>query len=212
MVEASNGPGQRTQEEKGRRVRYVDSVRAGEDLQSTFLAVHEPHGAESAASVHTVERLVVSAGPEAVVLKIEHRDGVYLALNNFETYQEIEGIGFQGTFALVYRPTNAPATYLAVGASQLRIDGTVCVDGPPRWESVATRVSGDTLKADAAPPAAWRSGMGDAKAYARILSEGDWTGIPLEHVADDGTVRATRFPLPPLSAVDVLRVCEGTLP
>ena len=211
QVEASNGPGQRTQQEEGRRVRYVDGIRSGEDLESHFVAVHEPDGGGEGA-IRSVERLDVLAGPDAVVLKIEHRNGAYFALNNFETYQEVAGIGFQGTFALVYRPANAPARYLAVGASQLRNDDTVCVDGPPRWQSAATRVSGDTLKADEAPPAGWGSGMGNAKAYARILSDSGWTGIPLESLGNDGIVRATRFPLPPLSAVEVLRACEGTLP
>ena len=129
QVEASNGPGQRTQQEKGRRVRYVDGIRSGEDLESIFVAVHEPDGGGENGAIRSVERLDVAAAPKAVVLKIEHRNGVYIALNNFESFQEVAGIGFQGTFALVYRPANGRAQFLAVGASQLSIDGTVCVDG-----------------------------------------------------------------------------------
>jgi len=209
-VEASNGPGQRTVDEKGRRVRYVDTVRSGTDVQSTFVAVHEPlHDVHRIASVTRIE---TTGGPDAVALRIEGETGMYLALNNFDTVATVEGVVFKGRFALIHRPPAGPTRYLAVSAETLRIDGQECAVGTPVWQSAATRVSTDTLKAEQSPPAAWGTEMGEAEAYARILVDGDWTGIPLEDIADDGTVRAARFPLPSLSAIEVLRTCEGMLP
>ncbi len=211
QVDASNGPGQRTQQEKGRRVRYVDAVRTGDALESTFVAVHEPRDTERG-EIATVERLAVDGGANAVALKITRSNGVYLALNNFDHLQNIEGIEFQGTFALVYRPVDGPAEYLAVGASTLWIDGHGCADGPPVWCSPASRKSSQVAVTEVPPPHGWPLDTGTAQSYARIESEGDWTGILIDSVDSDGKVDVARFPLPAISQIEVPSTVAGVLP
>ncbi|MCF6286803.1 MAG: heparinase II/III-family protein, partial [Candidatus Hydrogenedentes bacterium] len=210
-VEASNGPGQRTHGESGRRVRYVDAVRMGDALKSTFVAVHEPRS-DAGNDITSVKRLAVDAGPAAVALKIDPGEGADIALNNFDTFQEVAGIGFQGSFALIHRPQDGPTRYLAVGATTLRIDGKECASGTPVWRSAATTVASSQLNAETPLGTDWSIAGDGVQAYARIQSAGDWTGISIESVNADGTVMAARFPLPEVTQVEVPATIAGVLP
>ena len=157
VVEASNGPGQRTPSEVGRRVRYVDAIRRGDDgLSSHFLAVHESRAGEAPFQIQAVSRIPVDAGPNATALKVEVSGGAYYALNDFDTDAEAENIRFRGQFALVWRPAAGEAKCLAVGAGMLEIDGKSVAGGSPRWRSAASTRNQVTLVAAEAAPAEWQ--------------------------------------------------------
>lgn len=202
-VEASNGPGQRTHGEAGRRVRYVDAINeAGDGGKSTFVALHESRSGENAFLVESVERLAVEAGPDAVAVKVQSATGTYYVLNNFSTPAVAEGIHFQGTFALVHRPGTGAPSILSVGSGVIEVDGTAISSGSPVWSSAATAVSESGIEAAVAPAADWAFEPGVAQAYARVQIADGWTGFPIAGIAGN-RVDVRRFPLPPLSTLEV---------
>lgn len=201
-VEASNGPGQRIHEESGRRVRYVDAIRRGESLKSTFVGVWESRSANAAFPVLTVTRAPQESAPDAVVLKVETTNGTYYALNNAETPINIDGIEFQGTFALVHRDEDGRAEILAVAANTLIVDGRPITGGAPLWRSAATRTSESTFEATDAAPDDWSFAPGTARAYGKVSVNGDWTAFPIETITER-SIKVTRFPMQAIEAMEI---------
>ncbi|MBL7648449.1 MAG: heparinase II/III family protein [Candidatus Hydrogenedentes bacterium] len=201
-VEASNGPGQRTHEEAGRRVRYVDAVRRGEALESRFAAVRESRAGDDDFLIQSVVRVPVDAGPDAIALQIETTAGTFAALNNFDRPTELGGFTFQGTFALLHRRVDGGIDALTVGAKFLKLGSEIVVDGAPIWKSAATMQSSETFTIDAEAPAGWSYAPGEARGYARVNVAGDWTGFPIERVSER-TVTTSRFPAQPIAAIEI---------
>lgn len=202
-VEAANGPGQRTHQEAGRRVRYVDALRRGEEgLASLYLAAHESRRDGRDFPIQEAARMPVDAGPRAAAMKVRTNAGVYYALHDFDTPMEVGGIRFQGQFALVFRPDTGAPQYLAIATRQLEVDGETLVEGPPVWRSAASRTSDTTFEADEAAPDGWTFAPGKAQAYARVLLDENWTAFPIEAIAG-GTVTVRRFPAQAISALEI---------
>jgi hypothetical protein len=208
-VEASNAPGQRTHEEAGRRVRVVDAIRQGDGLRSNFASVRESRSGEGDFPVRTVTRVTSESMPGAVALKIETASGVYYALNNAEEVLDIDGLQFQGTFALVLRKPDGTAQVLALGAALLSVDGVTVTTGSPTWSAAATRASASALEAAVAPPSDWNFSPGTARAYARVNLAGEWSGFRIDSV--EGTlVKTLRFPMQAIEGVEIPAIVYWT--
>ena len=202
-VEAANGPGQRTHEEAGRRVRYVDALRRGDEgLESLYLAVHESRRYDTNFPVQSVTRVPVEAGPDAAALKVETQSGVYYALNSFESPASVDGIRFQGAFALVYRPAGGAPQCLAIAASLLEMGGQAVADGTPVWRSTASKASDTAFLADTSAPAGWNFAPGTAQAYVRVLLDGAWTAFPIQRI-EGNQVMIRRFPAQPVTELEI---------
>ena len=201
-VEASNGPGQRTHGESGRRVRYVDAIRRGEALRSTFATVWESRSGGTAFPCQSVTPIPTDAAPDAVALKIETGSGTWYVLNNAASPIEVEGIRFQGTFALVRRSPDGRVEALAVAAAHLAIDERVLSVGATCWQSAAARLSDSTFEAADSAPADWHYAPGAAQAYAKVRIGGDWTAFPVESLSGR-TLSVGRFPLPAIESMEV---------
>jgi hypothetical protein len=201
-VEASNGPGQRTHEEAGRRVRYVDAVRRGEALKSAYVGVWESRVSTTEFPVQSVTRVPQESDPDAVVLKIETTVGTYYTLNNAATPIIIDGIEFQGAFALVHRTETGNFEVLAVAADHLSVDGRPITAGTPAWRSVATRTSESTFEATDAAPDEWNFTPDIARAYAKVSINGDWTAFPIETITER-SVAVSRFPMQAIEAMEI---------
>lgn len=199
-AEASNGPGQRSLDEAGRRVRYVDAVREGENLESVFAAVHEPLGGPDAPRIASVDRLAVpaEAGPRAVALRIDCAWGVYLALHDFERPAEVAGARFQGEFALLRLRGGEPPAYLAVAAELLEVDGVGFRDDVTRVAGPARRIDAQRFEPET-PSAAWPVIDPGARGWVAVQAPDGWTGFPLETTLHGG-VGVKDYPLPEVSA------------
>ena len=202
-VEAANGPGQRTHAETGRRVRYVDAVRSGDEgLESLFLAVHESRKGDGAFPVEAVERLAVDAGPDAAALKVTTAGGVYYALNDFSQPADVDGIRFSGQFALIFMPAAGPPQCLAVAASLLEVHGQTVTAGAPIWASAGALASETAFEAAGEPPDDWQFAPGAAQAYVRVNLAGDWTAFPIEAI-EGRRITIQRFPAQAITALEV---------
>ncbi|MBX7258146.1 MAG: heparinase II/III-family protein [Candidatus Hydrogenedentes bacterium] len=210
-VEASNGPAQRKIKEAGRRARYLDAVREGDNLTSTYFAIHEPAADANAFPITQAIRLdVPEAGPRAVAAKIETSFGVYYVFNDFDAPGEVDGIRFQGTFAVVRIAEGAPPHALSVGATALLYHGRGLENGPAQFAGNASRQDDSHLTLATQPPATWPAVSADAQAYVRAKVNGAWTGFPLAEVAGN-TLTVKDYPLPELEAAELLATCYGAL-
>lgn len=198
-VEAANAPGQRTHDESGRRVRVVDAVRRGEGLKSVFVSLRESRQDATDFPVQNVTRLDRSGG---IALKIENRSAVYYALNDFKEAGEVDGIRFQGVFALVRRMPNGTDEILSVAAGVLEIDGRSVTQGAANWSSPVTSLSDSSFRAVQAAPDRWDFSPGVAQAYAKVRISGDWTAFPITSV-EDSVVSVARFPMPAPDAMEI---------
>lgn len=201
-VEASNGPGQRTHEEAGRRVRYVDAVRRGEALASRFVAVHESRSGADDFLIQSVARVPVDAGSDAIALRIESSAGTFAVLNNFDKRAQLGGFTFQGTFALLHRGADGNVGALCVGAEFLQLGDKTVTDGAPIWASSATMQSSESFIVDSEVPAGWSYAPGKARGFAKVNVAGDWTGFPIESISER-TVTTSRFPAQPVTAIEI---------
>jgi hypothetical protein len=193
-VEASNGPGQRDLKESGRRVRYVDVIRSGNNVQSHFAAVHEP--SVEGAVIDSVKRIALpSAGPDAIGLEIQRGLDTYYVLNNVERRTSIAPVTFEGTFAIVRIVTNGSAEYFTVGADYLAIHGKPVHKNQGVWKGKLTRLCETQAKVDTPQPGDWAMPDGAVNSYARIRTDQGWTGFPVVAVEDD-VLSINRFPLP----------------
>lgn len=141
----SHGPGQLTNQQIGRRVRYLDVVNQGCDAQnvlsdavSTFVAVHEPSGSDGRLPVLEIGRLDVppAAGSEAVAVRLRLSWGDYLILNEFEQETAIEGVRFAGRFGVLADLRAGDRRLFAAGASTLAVDGMGFSGAPVPWTGI----------------------------------------------------------------------------
>lgn len=200
-VEASNGPGQRSREESGRRVRVVDAVREGADLASAFVAVHEP----GAARIVRIERLdAPQAGAEAVALRIDTADERYWVFSDFADMAEVDGIAFQGAFAVFRGRGDAVDAFMSVAATATRVPGRGEFDGEASvaGEVVTQNPRSFTTALDGSPGnLAFDE---HAQAYVRVRRGGGevWTGYPLGNI-EGRRITVKDYPLPEIDAYEL---------
>lgn len=200
-VERGNGPGQRSLQEAGRRVRYLDAIREGEDVESLFVAVHEPSGTDGGFAVENAELVAVDG---AVVVRIESAWGQYLILNDAETTVEVNDVRFDGTFALVRKLTSQKARFVSLGTRTLEgpgLDGFR--DAPAIWEGAVEKSTGQRLDVSVSKPAGWPEVVVDANNYAVIHDGEHWTGFPISSCRAD-SINVNRFSLPEAERFKIL--------
>lgn len=195
-VEASNGPGQTARTNAGRRARYLNAIREGESVRSTFVAVHEPSGIDGM-PVRSAVRLAVpeSAGPNAVALKIESDWGVYRIFSEFDRETEVDGVRFQGKFGMVCEPPDQAPWIAAVGAATLQ-SGEVGFSGAtPRWTGMVTDPTENEFTASTSRPADWPQVPEGCRSFASVDTGAFVTGFAVS-AAEAGRIDVQRFPLP----------------
>ncbi len=207
-VEASNGPGQRTgTSDQGRRIRYIDVIREGTDLESTFVAIHEPSTPNGAMFVTKATRLDVpeSAGPDAVALLIDSKWGTYFIFSEFENEAEVEGIRFKGTFGVLYRPPvgifavfsksakNKP-WLLSCGASTFKDNDIGFEDAPEAWSDEILNYTEETITAASPLPSGLFKISSDVTPYVIVNYGFQSTGFPVDSIEED-KIRVKRFPV-----------------
>lgn len=195
-VKASNGPGQQTRDDAGRRVRYVDAVRDGENLESTYVAVHEPLDSADMPRVLSAERLdaPTEAGPDAVALRVKTAWGTYTILNAFETAGAVEGATFQGDLGIVYRGSEMTWA-CALGASELTVAGKGFKETPAHWTGEISDVTDQVIATSTPRPEGWPEVPDESNVYVRLRTGDFWTGLPIVSVMD-GVIETVRFPIP----------------
>lgn len=200
-VEASNGPGQTTRENAGRRLRYVDAVREGDPAQSTFVVVHEPGPADGDMPIQDVRRIETpaEAGPNAVALRIASAWGDYIVFNEFDHAAEVEGIRFEGRFALLVKAPGGECRALSLGASSLLWEGPGFEKGPAAWAGGAGEASPDGFTAATPMPEGWPPTPPGCSNYALVDVGELRTGFAVSRV-EGGRVSVARFPVPEASA------------
>jgi hypothetical protein len=184
-VEVSNGPGQETLSQIGRRVRYLDAIRTGEDLASAFVAIHEPVGPGGVMPVRGAERVVVSdrAGPDAVALRIVSRWGTYLIFSDVDGEVEVDGIRFEGAFGVHCRTSEGRRWILAAGARTMAWTEGGRAAGfsgaPAGWSGRIRSHTEKAIETDEERPAGWPRLPQGVESYVRIGSGQGWTGFPV---------------------------------
>lgn len=199
-VEAGHGPGQETWEEPGRRVRYVDAIREGTDIASTFTAVHESGSEIASLPVSAVELIDLpdSAGPDACAIRIESKWGTYTVFSDCDAEVRVDGIRFCGAFGLC-----GDAWQLASGASvftdsksfDLGVSEAVC-------QSSARRETASRIAVESSIPATWPSTPDGVTAHAAVDTGEMVTGLPIASI--DGTgIDIAHFPVPNVARVRI---------
>lgn len=203
-VAAANGPGQETWPQAGRRVRYVDAVRSGTDLESTFVAIHEPGGPGGAKAIRSAERLETpgAAGPDAVALGIDSEWGVYHVFCSFDDEAEIDGIRFQGDFGVFCDAPDGGRWLMAAGAGTLERGGTGFAGKPAYWRSDVARSTETELIAATARPEDWPTQHEWATSYVLLHDGEHHTGFPVTTTSPN-SVTVRRFPLPEMNAFEL---------
>ncbi len=198
-VEISNGPGQETPFQIGRRVRYLDAIRTGQDLDSAFVAIHEPDGPNGAFPISAAERLDVppEAGPDAVALRITSTWGTYLFLSEFEREAEIAGVRFEGTFGVFCRTPEGGQWMVTVGARALKtVNGFGFEGAPASWSGGVVSHTEHELVTDCDRPSGWPETPEGVRAYVLVGPEKTATGYPVQST-DRRRIRVDDFPLQP---------------
>ncbi len=204
---ASNAPGQRSLEEAGRRVRYLDVTRKGEKLESVFVGIHEPTDNTGEFFIREVEQLPVSsdAGQDAVALRIDTDWGNYTVFNEFENATEVSGFTFKGKLG-IYFDSEASQDWILATSAETFLSSDRSIGFENRIPSVLVEVesadegrivSGNPL------PDSLRDCPDTFQNYF-LANDGEFdTGFPIKNYSGD-SINIDRFPLPPLK--------EGTLP
>ena len=211
-IEASNGPGQRSLEEAGRRVRYVDAVRKGEDLRSTFIAVHESSSGSDEIEIRKIFKPLVGhdGGPNSEVFVIEGANGFnYLIMNNIDRAVRWGRVYFKGDFLCMKLKGIQTVEYMTLGAQALKRDFTpLSVEGD-HWSGSITRIDEYTFEVDTPAPDLFTPPTDDIQAYVRIKTPDGWTGFPLKSI-DGQRITVDRFPLPEsIEAMELPSVTYG---
>ncbi len=196
-VEASNGPGQTTLRNPGRRVRYVDAINEGQDISSVFIAVHEPSALDGDFAVNSIARLEVpeAAGPDAVALQIETEWGNYRLFNEFEGKAKIGNMSFQGKFGLYGEVIEQGACLASAGASTFMINQQGFEKKSPLWQGNVLESGPFEMQTDVPKPDDWELPRQGAQAFVLAEIDGFQTGFPLSEVASQ-TLKVERFPMP----------------
>lgn len=196
-LEASNGPGQRTRTESGRRVRYLDAVREGSDLASAFVAIHEPGAPDSGFVVREAKRLVLpsGAGPDAVAVSLRTDWGDYWVFSGFEREAEVEGIRFEGAFGVLCDPSQGETWLWTLGASTLRRGEFGYAGQTPVWTSDVKKSTATEIVASTPRPDDWPTPPSENQVYL-VANDGEYvTGFPVAKTSQS-RVEVERFPLP----------------
>ena len=199
-VQASNGPGQETWNDIGRRVRYVDAVNArnaADTLCSVFVAVHEPD-TDGAFVIREAVRLPLpaEAGPDAVALRIDTEWGVYRVFSDVEQEVEADGVRFSGKFGVVCTAPDEPRWLFSCGASTVQTGDLGFRNEPAEWSAETDEQTGDTLRCAVPRPAGWPELPEGCESYVGVETDGVFTGFPVESLHSDRIV-VKRFPLQP---------------
>lgn len=181
-VEASNGPGQQSQLQVGRRVRYLDAVNKGQGGRSTFVAVHEPWGGDDEMPVISAERLEtpVEAGPDAVALRLHTRWGDYLILNEFDAEASVDGVRFRGRFGVFGVTPQGQRWLMSCAASTMETDGFGFSDEAAAWSGRITNSDPEMIETSNPRPKGWREAAHGTTAWVRIGQDGVFTGYPVK--------------------------------
>ncbi len=196
-VHAANGPGQRTLNDAGRRVRYVDAVREKPNSGSVFVAVHEPGNAEGTMAIKNVRRLDVpsGAGPDAVALAIDSEWGRYLLFSEFDKTVEVEGVRFGGYFGLLCETQNDASWMCSLGATTAQKDKFGFSGKTARWEGEVESNTGSEIRPRTRKPSDWPELPPGCRPYVTAFTGEYWTGFPVDNVEED-RIRVGRFLLP----------------
>jgi hypothetical protein len=199
-VQVSNGPGQQTWDQIGRRVRYLDAIRTGRDLSSTFVTIHEPSGPRGSMPIGNVVRLGVprKAGPDALALRIESQWGIYRIFNRFCREAEVDGVRFKGVFGILCEPPEGARWLLTSGASTLTSDTFGFEDTPASWSGEVIAQSADALITRPERPVGWARLPEGITNYVLVKAGKCTTGFPLRSTGRS-QITVERFPLPPVS-------------
>ncbi|MCE9591001.1 MAG: heparinase II/III-family protein [Planctomycetes bacterium] len=197
-AEVSNGPGQETLSQSGRRLRFLDLVRGGENVSSTFVTVHEAPDQNGKLQGLKPRRLAipVSAGPDAVAIEIESPHGRYLFLNQFAHPATVAGVEFHGDTALLLHTKNG-AKALTIAAKRCRWEGGGFADGPDQWTGRVIEAGNDSITADAPPPAGFPTVRPDVKCWFVTGDGPSPTGYEVDAI-DGRRIASTRFPIRPM--------------
>ncbi|MCE9592460.1 MAG: heparinase II/III-family protein [Planctomycetes bacterium] len=197
-VEATNGPGQEDELQVGRRVRYLNVIRQGENLASTFVAIHEPGGTggETDMPIIRAQRVDVpaEAGPDALAVRIKSRWGTYFLLNRFDRVVQIEGVRFRGEFGVLCVEPSGRRWLMGVAAETFKANGLGYENATPSWSGRVVEKSADTLTVDADKPADWPATPAGVTSYVRTAADTACTGFPVASVGERRIV-VGRFPL-----------------
>ena len=209
-VEASNGPGQENLEQIGRRVRYLDAVNEGEDLVSAFVALHEPDGPGGALPVQHAERLSVpdEGGVDAIALRIATQWGTYRIFSEVEREVEIDGVRFCGAFGIYAETSEGRSWYFTVNAATLKRNGNGFEGQPRVWSGRVISQIGADIQTDVPAPDGWTQQPQGITAWVAVDTETCRTGFPVT-IAKDRHISVSRFPLPPVTAFELLAVRYG---
>jgi hypothetical protein len=196
-AEASNGPGQQTLNQPGRRVRYLDIIREGEDLDSTFIAIHEPGGSDGPTLINRAERLRVpaDAGTDAVALRIDSAWGTYVVFSDFDHAAEVAGIRFAGAFGILNQTPDGPRWMLASEASTFVADDFGFTNATPAWSGNILSQSEAELTTRTPRPADWETLPDNVRSYVLVGTEQESAGLPVSG-SNHKSIQVERFPLP----------------
>ena len=196
----------------GSHMRCVKAVREADccdELESTFIALHEPAADVDSLPVQNVEILPVSddIGPEALALRITCDWGTYLVFNQFEREGIIDGIRFQGRFGILGSTTDDMNTdprrwLLSYQASTFQ--STMFrsryrsrfgfENAVPVWTGNVRRQTEDSLYSSRTRPHPWPRIPKEVTAHVLVDTEQAVTAYPVKAVARERIV-TQRFPL-----------------
>lgn len=216
VVTESHGPGQERREpasQIGRRVRYLDVIREGENLASAFVVIHEPSGADGSLPILKAERLNVSpsAGTDAVALRIESKWGTYLVLSEFEQTTDIAGIRFQGALGIVCRKPEVDGWYFSVGSGTMSHENVGVVGESAWWEGKAVSHTENQIIAETKQPADWPPDVSGVQNYVIVEDGKYWTGFPVRETGES-MIEVRHFPLQAVSRFRLPAVRSWEMP
>ncbi len=196
-VHASNGPGQQSHNPPGRRVRVVDVIREGKELESVFVAIHEPNSSDGIWPIRSARRLdVPKAGADAVALEIKTVWGDYLVLSEFEQETEILNTRFQGKVGVIGQAADGKKWFAASGATTLQRGDLGFSNQTARWQGGSTRIESNRIHSAVSMPKGF-SALAEGCQNWLLINDGNYdTGFPLLQVDEDEIRLTDRFSLP----------------
>ncbi|MEN6627927.1 MAG: heparinase II/III family protein [Candidatus Sumerlaeia bacterium] len=196
FVAAYNGPGQETPT-PGRRARFLNVIREGNNVESTFIGLHEPGAQNADWVVQKAQRLKTpkAAGPDAVALLIDTAWGQYLVLNEFAAEAKVKGVSFQGKLGVWCKEPGGTEWIVACGASTCRAGKLGFAGKTAMWNDEAAITSAEELKPAHARPADWQDPPAGWRNYVLLNDGKSDTGFPVARTGAEN-IRVGMFPLP----------------